>query len=160
VNIWQSYQQVRGYFAHFARLAMHRYQSIFPHHQTKSVAISAVTQTLVIYTGSTILGFMAVIHLSRAPGSRPTYRGDSEWVIAAAATTNTVFTLCSQLYNRSCELYANERNQAALERSSQYAYDVIRLTRAARRLCDDVARLIDFFIKKEFLLIYFLFYSR
>jgi len=30
VNIWQSYQQERGYFAHFARLAMHRYQSIFP----------------------------------------------------------------------------------------------------------------------------------
>jgi len=31
--------------------------------------------------------------------------------------------------------YANERSQAALERSSQDADDVIRLTRAARRLC-------------------------
>jgi len=31
--------------------------------------------------------------------------------------------------------YANEPSQAALERSSQDAYDVIRLTRAARRLC-------------------------
>jgi len=45
--------------------------------------------------------------------------------------------------------YANERSQAALERSSQDAYDVIRLTRAARRLCGhwtvgDVARLIEF----------------
>ena len=40
--------------------------------------------------------------------------------------------------------YANEPSQAALERSSQDAYDVTRLTRAARRLCgwtvDDVAR--------------------
>jgi len=31
--------------------------------------------------------------------------------------------------------YANERSQAALERSSQDAYDVTRLMRAARRLC-------------------------
>ena len=41
--------------------------------------------------------------------------------------------------------YANEPNQAALERSSQDAYDVIRLTRseAAVWTVDDVARLID-----------------
>ena len=45
-----------------------------------------------------------------------------------------VFTLYSQLYNRLGELYANEPSQAALERSSQDAYDVIRLTRAATRL--------------------------
>jgi len=46
--------------------------------------------------------------------------------------------------------YANEPSQAALERSSQDAYDVIRLTRskAAVSTVDDVARLIDlkFFI--------------
>jgi len=49
--------------------------------------------------------------------------------------------------------YANERSQAALERSSQDAYDVIRLTRskAAVWTVDDVARLIKF--KKEFLFI-------
>jgi len=43
--------------------------------------------------------------------------------------------------------YANERSQAALERSSQDACDVIRLTRskAAVWTVDDVARLIDFF---------------
>ena len=34
-----------------------------------------------------------------------------------------------------CVNYANERSQAALERSSQDDYDVIMLTRAARRLC-------------------------
>jgi len=49
--------------------------------------------------------------------------------------------------------YANEPSQAALERSSQDAYDVIRLTRskAAVWTVDDVARLIKF--KKEFLFI-------
>jgi len=42
--------------------------------------------------------------------------------------------------------YANERSQAALERSSQDVYDVIRLTRskAAVWTVDDVARLIKF----------------
>jgi len=41
--------------------------------------------------------------------------------------------------------YANERSQAALERSSEDAYDVIRLTRskAAVWTVDDVARLIE-----------------
>jgi len=41
--------------------------------------------------------------------------------------------------------YANELSQAALEQSSQNAYDVIRLTRseAAVWTVDDVARLID-----------------
>jgi len=42
--------------------------------------------------------------------------------------------------------YANEPSQAALERFSQDAYDVIVLTRAASQLCgqlDDVARLIE-----------------
>ena len=50
--------------------------------------------------------------------------------------------------------YANEPSQAALERSSQDAYDVIRLTRskAAVWTVDDVARLIEIF--KEFLLIF------
>jgi len=49
---------------------------------------------------------------------------------------------------------ANERSQAALERSSQDAYDIIRLTRskAAVWTVDDVARLIDFFT--EFLFIF------
>ena len=49
--------------------------------------------------------------------------------------------------------YANERSQAALERSSQDAYDVIRLTRskAAVWTVDDVTRLIDFL---KFLFIY------
>jgi len=43
--------------------------------------------------------------------------------------------------------YANEPSQAALERSSQDAYNVIRLTRskAAVWTVDAVARLIDFF---------------
>jgi len=42
--------------------------------------------------------------------------------------------------------YANELSQTALERSSQDAYDVIRLARskAAVWTVDDVARLIDF----------------
>jgi len=50
--------------------------------------------------------------------------------------------------------YANEPSQAALERSSQDAYDVIRLTlsKAAVWTVDDVARLIE--IKKEFCFIY------
>ena len=45
--------------------------------------------------------------------------------------------------------YAHERSQAALERSSQDAYDVIRLRRskAAVWTADDVARLIE--IKKN-----------
>jgi len=52
--------------------------------------------------------------------------------------------------------YANEPSQAALERSSQDADDVIRLTRskAAVWTVDDVARLIELF-SKEFLFIYF-----
>jgi len=50
---------------------------------------------------------------------------------------------------------ANEPSQAALERSIQDAYDVIRLTRskAAVWTVDDVARWIEFFFK-EFLFIY------
>ena len=45
--------------------------------------------------------------------------------------------------------YANDTSQAALERSSQDAYDVIRLTRskAAVWTVDDVARLIEFLKK-------------
>jgi len=41
--------------------------------------------------------------------------------------------------------YANEPSQAALERSSQDAYDIIRLTcsKAAVWTVDDVARLIE-----------------
>ena len=65
----------------------------------------------------------------------------------ATLTVTRVFTLYSRLYNRLCGCmntagsttgrvnYANESSQAALERSSQDAYDVIRLTRAAKRLC-------------------------
>jgi len=47
--------------------------------------------------------------------------------------------------------YANDTSQAALERSSQDAYDVIRLTRskAAVWTVDDVARLIEF--KKNYI---------
>jgi len=41
--------------------------------------------------------------------------------------------------------YANERSQAALERSSQDAYDAITRSKAAVWTVDDVARLIDFF---------------
>ena len=49
--------------------------------------------------------------------------------------------------------YANERSQAALERSSQDAYDVIRLTRskAAVWTVDYVARLIEIFEKNFYL---------
>jgi len=59
------------------------------------------------------------------------------------------------LYNHN---YANEPSQAALERSSQNAYDVIRMTRskAAVWTVDDVALLIEIF-KKEFLFIYLFF---
>ena len=51
--------------------------------------------------------------------------------------------------------YANEPSQAALERSSQDAYDVIRLTRSKAALwtVDDVGPF-DRFKKKEFLFIY------
>ena len=54
--------------------------------------------------------------------------------------------------------YANERSQAALDRSSQDAYDVIRLTRseAAVWTVDDVARVIE--IKKN--IIYFFYFLR
>jgi len=41
--------------------------------------------------------------------------------------------------------YANERSQAALERSSLDAYDAIKRSKAAVWTVDDVARLIDFF---------------
>jgi len=55
--------------------------------------------------------------------------------------------------------YANKSSQAALERSSQDAYDVISFTRskAAVWTVDSVARLIEFF-KKEFLFNFFLFF--
>ena len=48
--------------------------------------------------------------------------------------------------------YANEPSQAALERSSQDAYDVIRLTRskAAVWTVDDVARLIFIYLLFNF----------
>jgi len=51
--------------------------------------------------------------------------------------------------------YANESSQAALERSSQDAYDVIRLTRskATAWTVDDVAHLID--LKKSYYLFIF-----
>jgi len=54
--------------------------------------------------------------------------------------------------------YANERSQAALERSSQNAYAVIRLTRseAAVWTVEDVARLIELFIKKIILIYVFI----
>jgi len=47
--------------------------------------------------------------------------------------------------------YANEPSQAALERSSQDAYDVTRLMRskAAVWTVDDVARLFEFFLTRE-----------
>jgi len=78
----------------------------------------------------------------------------------------TVFTLYSQLYNRlynrgGCTTgwvnYANESSQAALERSIQDAYDVIRLTRskAAVWTVDDVARLIKICLKNSYLFSYF-----
>jgi len=61
--------------------------------------------------------------------------------------------LYSRLYNRGCLNYANELSQAALERSSQDAYDVIWLTRSkAVWTVDDVARLID--LKKNSYLFY------
>jgi len=46
--------------------------------------------------------------------------------------------------------YANEPSQAALERSSQDAYDVIKLTRskAAVWTVDDVTRLVEFLLKR------------
>jgi len=54
--------------------------------------------------------------------------------------------------------YANERSQAALERSSQDAYDVIRLTRSKATVwtVDDMARLIEIFKKNSWDLGYFL----
>ena len=54
--------------------------------------------------------------------------------------------------------YANEPSQAALERSSQDAYDVIRLTRskAAVWTVDDVARLIEIFLKFLFIFLFLL----
>jgi len=72
------------------------------------------------------------------------------------------FTLRSQLYNRlymntaGCTTgwvnYANEPSQAALERSCQDAYDVIRLTRSKAAVweVDDVAWLTE--MKKKYLL--------
>jgi len=56
--------------------------------------------------------------------------------------------------------YANERSQAALERSNQDAFDVIRLTRskAAMWTVDDVARLIEFL--KRILIYLFIYYPR
>ena len=53
---------------------------------------------------------------------------------------------------------ANEPSQAALERSSQDAYEVIRLTRskAAVWTVDLVARLIELFIKKIILIYVFI----
>jgi len=62
-------------------------------------------------------------------------------------------TLYSRLYSsRGCLNYANELSQAALERSSQDAYDVIRLTRSkAVWTVDYVARLIDLKKKNSYL---------
>jgi len=53
---------------------------------------------------------------------------------------------------------ANERSQAALELSSQDTYDVIRLTRskAAVWTVDDVARLIEIFLKFLFIYLFLL----
>jgi len=67
--------------------------------------------------------------------------------------SDTTFTLYSRLYNQLGELC--KPSQAALERSSQDAYDVIRFTpsKTAAWTADDVASLIDFFYK-EFLFIY------
>jgi len=72
-------------------------------------------------------------------------------------TSNTVFTLYSRfttgcINTAGCTTgwvnYANEPSQAALERFSQDAYDVIRLTRskAAVWTVDDVMRLIEFYL--------------
>ena len=55
-------------------------------------------------------------------GTSPVQYGNTCLHISAGCTTGWVN-------------YANELSQAALERSSQDAYNVIRLTRAARRLC-------------------------
>ena len=66
-------------------------------------------------------------------------------------------TGCTAAYIYGWIKYANESSQAALERSSQDAYGVIRLTRskAAVWTVDDVARLIA--IKKNsYLFLYFL----
>jgi len=65
-----------------------------------------------------------------------------------------VFTLCnryehSRLYNRLGKLYANEPSQAALERSNQDAFDVIRLTRSKAAAWTAFDRI----KKKEFLFI-------
>ena len=51
--------------------------------------------------------------------------------------------------------YANERSQAAPERSSQDAYEVIRLTRSKGAVwtVDDAARLTEI-LKKQLLFIY------
>ena len=51
--------------------------------------------------------------------------------------------------------YANERSQAATERSSQDTYEVIRLTRSKGAVwtVDDAARLIEI-LKKQLLFIY------
>jgi len=69
--------------------------------------------------------------------------------------SDTTFTLYSRLYNQLGELC--KPSQAALERSSQDAYDVIRFTpsKAAAWTADDVASLIDFFTKNSYLFIYF-----
>ena len=74
------------------------------------------------------------------------------------ASSMSVTTVRRLHFTASCTTgwvnYAHEPSQAALERSSQDAYDVIRLTRskAAVGTVDDVARLIEFFFK--FLFIY------
>jgi len=58
--------------------------------------------------------------------------------------------------------YANERSQATLERSSQDAYGVIRLTHsnAAVWTVVDMARLIEIFMKNRILVYLFHFYLR
>jgi len=67
------------------------------------------------------------------------------------------FTACC---TTGCVNYANKRSQAALERSSQDADDVIRLTRAARRPCKRCGAF-DRIFKKEFVFIFlFYFYPR
>jgi len=57
------------------------------------------------------------------------HRDHSSITVGGVRSLYAVFTLYRQLYN-----HANEPGQAALERSSQDVYDVITLTRAARRL--------------------------
>jgi len=58
--------------------------------------------------------------------------------VAACCSFRIRMTRCLH-FSASCTTgwvnYANEPSQAALERSSQDVYDVIVLTRAARRLC-------------------------